>query len=297
MAAPLHPLLDLIGHTPLLPLRKVAPTLPAGVTLLAKAEHLNPSGSLKDRAARALVLDAAASGRWRPGMALLDATSGNAGIAYAMVGAALGIPVTVCIPENASPARKRILEAYGARFLETPAATGSEGAREEAARMARDAPWRWCLLDQYGAVANWKAHRDGTGAEIWEQTGGSVTHLVAGVGTSGTLMGASRFLKSRKPALRATAVIPDRPAHGLTGLKHLPTAKAPAIWDPRAADHVVEVETGAGLGMAAKLAQTEGLLVGPSSGAAVVAAVRLGMGLAPGSVIVAVLADSGDRYL
>ncbi len=297
MSASAHPLLDIIGNTPLLPLRRIAPALPPGVLLLGKAEHLNPSGSLKDRPARALILEAAASGRWRPGMALLDATSGNAGIAYAMVGAALGIPVTLCLPAGATPARRQMLSAFGARFLETPAEAGSEGARAEAARLAREEPWRWCLLDQYGADANWKAHRDGTGAEIWDQTRGTVTHLVAGVGTSGTLVGASRLLKGRKPSVRVTAVIPDRPDHGLPGLRHLPSVRAPAIWDPRAADAVAEVATVAGRTMATRLAQAEGLLVGPSTGAVVHAAVRLARGLHPGSVVVAVLADSGDRYL
>jgi len=286
-----------IGGTPLLRLGRIAAGLRPGVELHAKAEHLNPSGSLKDRSAVAMIRAAAASGELTPGRTLLDATSGNAGIAYAMAGAALGCRVTLCLPGSATPERKRLLRIYGATIIETDPAGGSDGAQRRARELHRADPGRYFYADQYNNEANWRAHFDGTGPEIWEQTGGRVSHFVAGVGTSGLFTGTVRRLKQFNPAIMAVSVQPDGPAHGLAGLKHMPTAIVPGIYDPSLADAAVQVTTREGQAMARRLALEEGLLVGPSSGASVFAALRQARDLPAGSVVVTVLFDSGSRYL
>jgi cysteine synthase B len=290
-------LLDRIGNTPLLRLERIAADLPAGVELHAKAEHLNPSGSLKDRPAKAMILAGLAGGQLGPGRSILDATSGNTGIAYAMIGAALGLEVTLCLPANATEERKRILRIYGARVVETDAAAGSEGARARAQELHRAEPERYFHVDQYNNDHNWLAHFETTGAEIWAQTRGRVTHFVAGIGTSGLFTGATRRLKSHQPSLVAVSVQPDARDHHLDGLKHMASALAPGIYDPALADADVAVSSVEGQAMARRLALEEGLLVGPSSGANLAAALRLARTLPAGSVVVTVLFDSGSRYL
>jgi cysteine synthase B len=290
-------LLSHVGGTPLLRLERIPGRLPAGVELHAKAEHLNPSGSLKDRSAKAMILAGLASGDLGPGRTILDATSGNAGIAYALAGAAMGYPVTLCLPANATAERKRILRIYGARIIETDPAQGSDGARARARELYRADPDRYFFVDQYNNDANWRAHYAGTGPEIWEQTGGRVSHFVAGIGTSGLFMGTARRLKECNPALAAISVQPDAPEHQLAGLKHMASALVPGIYDPALADANVTVASEEGLDMARRLAREEGLLVGPSSGASVFAALRLARTLPEGSVVVTVLFDSGTRYL
>jgi cysteine synthase B len=292
-----HPdLLAPIGGTPLLRLGRIAGLRP-GVELLAKAEHLNPSGSSKDRPAKAMILAAAADGRLTPDRVILDATSGNAGIAYAMIGAAMGYRVTLCLPGNASAERKRMLRIYGATLIETDPGQGSDGARRRALELHRADPDRYFHVDQYNNEDNWRAHYESTGPEIWEQSAGRVSHFVAGVGTSGLFMGTVRLLKRLNPALVAVAVQPDGAEHGLAGLKHMATAIVPGIYDPALADAQVTVSTAEGQAMARRLALEEGLLVGPSSGASVFAALRLARTLRSDAVVVTVLFDSGARYL
>lgn len=297
IATPIRPsvrppsLLEHIGGTPLLRLDRLAAGLPEGVELHAKAEYLNPSGSLKDRPVLAMVRAAEASGALAPGREILDATSGNAGIAYAMVGAALGYPVTLCLPADATPERKRILRILGARIVETDPARGSDGARLRAEDLQRGDPDRYFHANQYDNDHNWRAHYDTTGPEIWAQTGGRITHFVAGLGTSGLFTGTVRRLREFNPALVAVSVQPAEPDHRLAGLKHMAAARVPGIYDPALADADVAVTTARGQAMARRLALDEGLLVGPSSGANLVAALRLGATLAPGSVVVTVLFD------
>lgn len=286
-----------IGNTPLLALQRVARGLPAGVSVLVKAEHLNPGGSVKDRAALAMILDGERSGRLYPGKVILDATSGNTGIAYAMIGAARGYSVTICLPGNASVERKRMLQVLGAEIIETDPLQGSDGAQVVAREMATHDPVRYFYPDQYNNDANWRAHYEGTGPEIWEQTAGRITHFVAGLGTCGTFTGVGRRLKELNPAVRLISMEPDSPIHGLEGLKHLPTSRMPGIFDPSLADETVEVETESAQAMTRRLSREEGLFVGVSSGANVVAALELARGLPPGSVVVTILCDGGERYL
>ncbi len=286
-----------IGNTPLLSLHRVARGLPVGVEVLVKAEHLNPGGSVKDRAALAMILDGEGSDRLYPGKVILDATSGNTGIAYAMIGAARGYAVTICLPANASVERKRILQALGAEIIETDPMEGSDGAQLVAREMATGDRAKYFYPDQYNNDANWRAHYDGTGREIWEQTEGRVTHFVAGLGTCGTFTGVGRRLKELNLAVRAISMEPDSPIHGLEGLKHLPTSRMPGIFDPKLADETVEVETEAAQAMTRRLAREEGLFVGVSSGANVVAALALARELPPDSVVVTILCDGGERYL
>jgi cysteine synthase B len=286
-----------IGNTPLLSLRRVARGLPVGVEVLAKAEHLNPGGSVKDRAALAMIVDGERSGRLYPGKVILDATSGNTGIAYAMIGAARGYAVTICLPANASVERKRILQVLGAEIIETDPMQGSDGAQLVAREMAAGDSAKYFYPDQYNNDANWRAHYEGTGREIWEQTEGRVTHFVAGLGTCGTFTGVGRRLKTFNPAVRAISMEPDSPIHGLEGLKHLPTSRMPGIFDPTLADETVEVETEAAQAMTRRLAREEGLFVGVSSGANVVAALALARALPPDSIVVTILCDGGERYL
>jgi cysteine synthase B len=288
-----------IGNTPLLRLDKITRGL-EGVTLLAKAEWHNPGGSVKDRAASAMVREALAQGKLGPDKILLDATSGNTGIALAMLGAAHGIPVRLAMPSNVSPERKRILKAYGAQVEWTAPDESSDGAIRRARELAGNDPARFCYLDQYSNDANWMAHYETTGPEIWRQTEGRVTHFVAGLGTSGTFMGTTRKLKEFNPAVQAISFQPDSPFHGLEGLKYMATSIVPAIYNPHLADRQMTVETEAAYEMAKQLAREEGLLVGISAAAAVVASVQIARDEAKSgrrAVIVTVLPDSADKYL
>ncbi|HZL84145.1 MAG TPA: cysteine synthase family protein [Candidatus Krumholzibacteria bacterium] len=296
--APSTPGTDLparIGNTPLLGLRRLAPGV-EGVDLLGKAEWTNPGGSVKDRAALAIVRDAMQSGALAPGGTLLDATSGNTGISYAILGAALGFSVRLVMPANAGPERRRILEVLGAHVVWTDALEGMECAIATARTLAAKHPNECFYADQYGNDANWRAHYDGTGVEILEQTRGRLTHFIAGLGTSGTFVGTVRRLRQAGSRAHCVAVIPDSPFHGLEGLKHIPTADAPAIYDPSLADEVVEVSTEDAYAMVRWLARHEGHLVGPSSGAALVAARRLAQRDGAGTYVV-VLPDSALKYL
>jgi S-sulfo-L-cysteine synthase (O-acetyl-L-serine-dependent) len=286
-----------IGNTPLLRLRNIARDLPAGVELFVKAEHLNPGGSVKDRAALRMILEGERSGRLYPGKTILDATSGNTGIAYAMLGALRCYPVTLCLPKNASEERKQILRIYGTKIIETDPLRGTDGAQLLAREMAEREPHEYFYPDQYNNDANWRAHYDGTGREIWEQTQGRVTHFLSGLGTCGTFVGVSRRLKEYNPEVRAISMEPDSPIHGLEGLKHLPTSRMPGIFDPTLADQKVEVVTEHAQAMARRLAREEGLFVGVSSGANVVAALVFARKLPPHSVVVTILCDGGERYM
>jgi len=288
-----------IGNTPLVRLDRTVGDLP-GITLLAKAEWDNPGGSVKDRAAASMVRDALEHGRLTPGKTLLDATSGNTGIALAMMGAALSYPVLLAMPSNVSEERKRILRAYGAKVEWTKPEESSDGAIRRARELAGNDPGRFCYLDQYSNKANWRAHYQTTGPEIWRQTDGRITHFIAGLGTGGTFMGTTRRLKELNPDVVAVSMQPDSPFHGLEGLKHMPTSIVPAIYDPFLADRNLEVETEAAYAMVKQLAREEGLLVGISAGAAVVASLQIAREEAAegrSAVIVTVLPDSAEKYL
>jgi cysteine synthase B len=290
---------DRIGSTPLVRLEQIARGL-EGVTLLGKVEWTNPGGSVKDRAAASMVRDAQKRDVLKPGKTILDATSGNTGIALAMMGAALGIPVRLAMPSNVSPERKRILRAYGAEVEWTDPGQSSDGAIRRARELAGNDPDRFCYLDQYSNNANWQAHYNTTGPEILAQTSGQITHFVAGLGTTGTFMGTTRRLKEHNPAIQAISFQPDSPFHGLEGLKHMATAIVPTIYDPRIADHELEIETEAAYDMAKRLAREEGLLVGISAAAAVVACLKIAREESEAgrrAVIVTVLPDSADKYL
>lgn len=285
-----------IGNTPLMRLRNVTRDLPAGVEVLVKAEHLNPGGSVKDRPALWMILEGERSGRLRPGMTILDATSGNTGIAYGMIAAARGYPVTICLPKNANLERKRILRSFGVELIETDPLRSTDGSQLVARELAAKEPEKYFYPDQYNNPANWRAHYESTAPEIWEQTEERITHFVAGLGTSGTFVGTTRRLKELNPALRAMSMQPSSPFHGLEGLKHMGTALVPGIYDPALADENVEVTTEDGQEMARRLAREEGLLVGNSSGANVFAVLRLALSLPSGSVVVTILCDGGVRY-
>ena len=294
-----------IGNTPLIrleqPLRDLEGILPPGsISLLAKAEWTNPGGSVKDRAAANIVRDAIARGLLAPGKTLLDATSGNTGIAFAMLGAALGFPVHLAMPASVSAERKRILRAYGASVDWTDPDQGSDGAIRRARELVGNDPARYYYADQYSNDANWLAHYHTTGPEIWRQAAGQVTHFVAGLGTSGTFMGTSRYLKERNPSIQVISFQPDSPFHGLEGMKHMATAIVPAIYNPHLADRDLAVETEAAYSMAKRLAREEGVLVGISAAAAVVACLQIAREEAAAgrqAVIVTVLPDSADKYL
>ncbi|UCC71119.1 MAG: pyridoxal-phosphate dependent enzyme [Gemmatimonadota bacterium] len=288
-----HGIAALIGGTPLLPLR--FPGLPLGVEVLAKAEWLNPSGSVKDRAARAIVLDAERAGQL-PEKRLLDASSGNTAIAYAMLGAARGFGVTVCLPANVSEERKALLCAYGAEVIETDPLEGSDGAIRGARRLAVEEPDRYFYADQYNNPANARAHYETTGPEIWSDTAHAVTHLVAGLGTTGTLMGTGRYLREQDPGIELIAVEPDDGFHGIEGLKHLPTSIVPGLYDARLADRTLRVRTEEAYDTTRRLARDFGMLVGLSSGAAAAAAQHVASELAAGCVVV-IFPDGADRYL
>jgi cysteine synthase B len=286
-----------IGNTPLIRLRRISNYLPAGVEVYAKAEHLNPGGSVKDRPALWMILEGEESGRLRPGMTILDATSGNTGIAYGMIGATRGYPVTICLPKNASSQRKRILRSFGVELVETDPLLSTDGAQLAAREMSALEPLKYFYPDQYNNPANWLAHYETTGPEVWAQTEGRITHFITGLGTSGTLVGTTRKLKELNHSVRAISVQPDSPIHGIEGLKHMATAMVPGIYDPALADQNVEVATVEAQDMAGRLAQEEGLLVGTSSGANVFAALRLARSLPGGSVVVTILCDGGERYI
>lgn len=290
------PLEACVGNTPLLALRRVTLGLSPRVRVLAKAEWFNPGGSVKDRAALNILRQAQAEGHLREGRRLLDSTSGNMGIAYAMFGAAMGIGVTLCIPANASPERIAILRAYGAELILTDPLEGSDGAILHARRLAEEHPDRYWYANQYDNPASWQAHYQSTGPEILHQTEGQVTHFVAGLGTSGTLMGTGRALREWNPKVQIVAVQPDSPFHGLEGLKHMPTAIRPGIFDPSFPDRTLEVSTEEAYAMVRRLAREEGLFVGISSGAAAVAALRVAQELDSG-LVVTVFPDAGYKYL
>jgi cysteine synthase B len=288
-----------IGNTPLIRLDGAVRALP-GITLLGKAEWHNPGGSVKDRAAIAMVRAAIAEGRLGAGKTILDATSGNTGIALAMLGAALGSPVLLAMPSNVSSERERILKAYGAQVEWTRPDESSDGAIRRARELAGNNPEKFCYLDQYSSPANWRAHYESTGPEIWKQTEGRVTHFVAGLGTGGTFVGTTRRLKELNPEIQAISMQPDSPFHGLEGLKHMATSIVPAIYDPSIADRALELETEAAYAMAKQLAREDGLLVGISAAAAVAASVQIAREEADAgrsAVIVTVLPDSADKYL
>jgi cysteine synthase B len=286
-----------IGHTPLIRLRRIARELPSSVEVFAKAEHLNPGGSVKDRPALAMILAGERDRTLRPGMTILDATSGNTGIAYAMIGAARGYPVTLCLPKNAGRQRKRILHSFGVNIVETDPLQSTDGAQIIAREMFEKEPDKYFYPDQYNNDLNWRAHSESTAPEIWEQTDGRVTHFIAGLGTSGTFVGVARCLKTLNPAIHAISMQPDSPLHGLEGLKHMATAMVPGIYDPRLSDESVEVSTEDAQKMVLRLAKEEGLLVGPSSGANVFAALRLASTLTREAVVVTILCDGGERYV
>jgi cysteine synthase B len=290
--------LDRIGNTPLLRLERLTRDLP-GVQILGKAEWLNPGGSVKDRAAANMVNQGRRSGQFSPGKILLDATSGNTGIAFAMIGAAEGFPVTLCMPENVSVERKRILNAYGAKVIHTDPADGSDGAIRKARDVYAQDPDKYFYADQYSNDANWQAHYHGTAAEIWQQTQGRITHFVAMMGTSGTFMGSARRLKELNSKIRCISLQPDSPFHGIEGAKHMAAAIVPKIYDSALADLDLGIATEDAYRMAKRLAREEGLLVGISAAAAVVGCLEVARQLPPGeaAVFVTILADSGDKYL
>jgi cysteine synthase B len=292
-------ILERVGNTPLVRLERLTAHLP-GVQILGKAEWANPGGSVKDRAASAIVADAQHRGLLGGGRGLLDATSGNTGIAYAMLGAALGFPVTLCMPSNVSPERKRYLAAYGAEVNWTDPANGSDGAIRKARELAAAEPERYFYADQYSNDENWKAHYRTTANEIWDQTQGQVTHFVAGLGTSGTFMGTTRRLKELNPAIRCVSMQPDSPFNGLEGLKHMATAIVPRIYDSKLADANVDMPTEVAYQMVKDLGGKHGLLVGISAAAAVAASLQIAEQEADAgreAVIVTVLCDSAEKYM
>ncbi|MGA7829936.1 MAG: cysteine synthase family protein [Terracidiphilus sp.] len=286
-----------IGSTPLLRLERVTASL-KDVQVLAKAEWTNPGGSVKDRAASRIVSEALRSGKLGAGISLLDSTSGNTGIAYAMLGAAYGILITLCMPSNVSKERKRILRAYGATVIYTDPGEGSDGAIRKAQEIAAAEPERYYYADQYSNDANWRAHyANGTADEIWMQTAGRATHFVAILGTSGTFVGTSRRLKELNPAICCISLQPDSPFHGIEGTKHMETSIVPKIYDASIADAELGIETEAAYTMARRVAREEGLLIGVSAAAALVGAMQVARDAPAGSVIVTIFPDSGDKYL
>jgi cysteine synthase B len=299
-------IVDLIGYTPLIRLRRVTRHLPESIEIYGKAEWFNPGGSVKDRPAWNIVRTAIERGELHGGKRLLDATSGNTGIAFAMIGAALGFGVTLCMPANVSTERKRILKAYGAEVIYTDPLESSDGAIRKARALYAQHPDRYYYADQYNNPANWQAHYETTGVEIWQQTEGRITHFVAGLGTTGTFVGVGRRLREYRRDIQLIALQPDSPFHGLEGLKHLDTAIVPGIYDPTLADANLAISTEDAYAMARRLAREEGLLVGVSAAAAVVGSLRVAeailrdaetRGIEPHAVIVTILCDSADKYL
>jgi len=291
-------LLEQVGNTPLIRLERVGREF-APVQFYAKAEWYNPGGSVKDRPALSMIRAGEQSGALRPGKIILDATSGNTGIAYAMLGAALGYGVKLCLPASASIERKRILRAFGAELVITPADEGSDGAIRHVRDLYATDPEKYFYPDQYSNPANWQAHYRTTAEEIWTQTEGQITHFVAGLGTSGTFIGTSRRLKERNQKIRCISLQPDGSFHGLEGWKYMPAAIVPRIYDPTVADQNLEIRTEDSYELAMRLAREEGLLVSPSAAAALSGSFRVAAGLKHGmrAVIVTVFPDSGDKYL
>lgn len=290
-------LIDLVGNTPLLRLARIDPDLPPNVAVYAKAEWYNPGGSVKDRPALWMIRDGERRGLLRPGVRIADATSGNTGIAYATLGAALGYQVTLALPANASPERRRILRSLGAELLLTDPLEGMDAAIRKIRALVREHPERYFYPDQYNNPANPRAHEESTGPEIWAQTGGRVTHFVAALGTSGTFMGIGRFLRARNPDVRLIAVQPDGPYHALEGVKHMAsTTLVPGIYDPTLADAIIEIRSEEAFAMARRLARTEGLMVGVSAAANVAAALRVARDLRE-EVVVTILCDGAAKYL
>jgi cysteine synthase B len=291
-------ILDRIGNTPLLRLERVGREFP-NVEFYAKAEWFNPGGSVKDRPALSMIREGERSGQLRPGKIIIDSTSGNTGIAYAMIAAAKGYRVKLCLPASATIQRKRILAAYGAELVLTPADEGSDGAIRRVRQMYAEDPEKYFYADQYSNPANWQAHYQTTASEIWEQTRGRLTHFVAGLGTSGTFVGTTRRLKELNPEIRCISLQPDSPFHGLEGWKHMATAIAPKIYDSTLADDDLPVRTEDAYRMVKRLAREEGLLVSPSAGAALAGCFQVAKTLPRGqrAVIVTVFPDSGDKYL
>jgi cysteine synthase B len=289
-------LLQAVGNTPLLPLRRVTKGIPPKVKVFAKAEWFNPGGSVKDRPAFNIIRSAVCDGQLLPGMRLLDSTSGNMGIAYATFGAALDIPVTLALPSNASPERISILRALGAELVLTDPLEGTDGAIHVAHQMVKERPDLYFYANQYDNPANWQAHYRTTGPEVVDQTGGTVTHFVAGLGTSGTLTGVSKYLREYNPAIQIISAQPDSPLHGLEGLKHMPSAIQPAIYDPNIPDRNLDISTEKAYEMVQRLVREEGYFAGISSGAAVVAALQIASELEEG-VVVTVFPDAGYKFL
>jgi cysteine synthase B len=290
--------LDRIGNTPLIRLERITRDLP-GIQILGKAEWLNPGGSVKDRAASNIVAQGRASGKFTEGKHLLDSTSGNTGIAYAMIGAAQGFPVTLCMPENVSVERKRILHAYGANIIYTDPADGSDGAIRAARELYAREPDKYFYADQYSNDANWQAHYHGTANEIWQQTEGRITHFVSMMGTSGTFVGTTRRLKELKPNIQCISLQPDSPFHGIEGAKHMASAIVPRIYDANMADEDIEIATENAYANAVRGAREEGLLLGISAGAAIAGCLQVAQKLRKEeeAVIVTIFPDSGDKYL
>ncbi|QMU56058.1 MAG: pyridoxal-phosphate dependent enzyme [Candidatus Mycalebacterium zealandia] len=289
-------IVDFVGETPLLRLSKISNDISDSVEIYAKAEWLNPGGSVKDRAAVRMVLQAIKDGKLKNGLAIMDSSSGNTAIAYAMTGAALGFPVTIVAPENVNVERKKTIEAFGAKIIYSDPLEGSDGAIVFAHRLKQQSPDKYFMPDQYNNPLNPLAHYETTAPEIWEQTGGRVTHFVAGIGTSGTIMGVSRRLKELNPQVRTFAIEPAEVLHGLEGLKHIESSIVPGIYDPKGFDGTLFVSTEDAYAMMEKMVKTEGIFIGHSGGAAVVGALELARKITSG-VIVTVLPDSGFRYL
>ncbi|MEN8242729.1 MAG: pyridoxal-phosphate dependent enzyme [Chloroflexota bacterium] len=293
-------LTSIVGNTPLIPLHRVAGEVWDQVQVYAKAEWFNPGGSVKDRPALYILKNALETGKLSAGKRLLDSTSGNMGIAYATLAASMGIPITLTIPENASPERIGILKALGAELVLTDPLEGSDGAMLVAQQMSVEQPERYFYANQYDNPANWQAHYQTTGPEIWGQTGGEVTHFVAGMGTSGTITGTTRYLKEKNQSLQSVAFYPDSPFHGLEGLKHMPSAHQPGIYDPNLPDRTLEVPTEEAYEMVRRLGLEQGLFVGLSAGAAAVTAIRVAEELvARGEhgLVATVFPDAGYKYL
>jgi cysteine synthase B len=294
-SGPISSVVDLIGNTPLIRLHSFETGL-RNVELYAKAEWKNPGGSVKDRPAARMIADGEASGQLTRDKIILDATSGNTGIAYAMIGAARGFRVRLCMPENVTPERKKVLRAFGAEVVFTSPMDGSDGAILKAREMYAANPELYFYADQYNNDGNWRAHFDGTGPEIIEQTGGRLTHFVAGLGTSGTFVGVGRRLRQYRSSIRLISVQPDSPLHGLEGLKHMDSAIVPGIYDAALADEDIRVSTEESFELTRRLARQEGLLVGISSGANLAGALNVAR-RATDAVIVVIFCDGGDKYL
>ena len=290
-------ILSRIGDTPLLPVCAVTRGLiPPGVRIYAKAEWYNPGGSVKDRAALNMIQEGEQTGRLTPDKIIIDATSGNTGIAYAMIGAVLGYRVQLAVPANASVERKQILKAYGAEVMYTDPLEGTDGAQRHVKTLVEQYPERYFYPDQYNNPANWRAHYTSTAMEILKQTAGGITHFVAGLGTTGTFVGTARRLKEFNPAIKCVSVQPDSPLHGLEGLKHLSTALVPGIYDASLADDNIDVNTEEAYQMVSRLAREEGVLVGTSSAAALIACIQVAQAMTDG-LIVTIFCDNGMKYL